>query len=399
MLLFGKLMSLFKFSRSIFSIALATALCVGTTAGFLKPSQVAAAFPGTNGKISITQFPNGNADIIVVNSDGTGSINLTNNPAADNNSNWSADGTKIVFNTSRDAGDNEIYTMNPDGNGLTRLTNVTGTDSNAEWSPNGSRIVFQTTRDGNNEIYVMNADGTNPVRITNNSGSDTSPNYSPDGTKLTFDSTRDGNQEIYTMNADGTNQTRLTTDPAYDRLPAWSPDGAKIVFDTGRSSNNIFTMNADGTGQATIGVGGLSANWQPIPYPSRFSPPAGNASTTNAPVCNDAKPASAPNLFQINTASSTAKLFFAPAGNPVNKYFVAYGPKPENLIYGVEFPQGYSSGVLSYQINLLKPSTTYYFKIRGGNGCMPGEWSSLLKARTGFSKTIINSYYPAKLIR
>jgi Tol biopolymer transport system component len=42
-----------------------------------------AAFPGQNGKIAFASDRDGNAEIYAMNPDGTGQINLTNNPKQD----------------------------------------------------------------------------------------------------------------------------------------------------------------------------------------------------------------------------------------------------------------------------------------------------------------------------
>lgn len=118
-----------------------------------------------------------------------------------------------------------------------------------------------------------------------------------------------------------------------------------------------------------------------------------STSSPSAPVCNDTKPASSPNLFQIDITSSSARLYFAPAHNPVGKYFISYGLTNTAEGYGVEYNQGSSTGVLSYTINLLKPNTTYYFKVRGGNGCMTGDWSGTLGVKTTSSKFTNKSFY------
>lgn len=51
---------------------------------------------------------------------------------------------------------------------------------------------------------------------------------------------------------------------------------------------------------------------------------------------------------------------------------------------GFEFTND-GTGVLAVDVRALKPQTSYYFKIRAGNGCMPGEWSKILLATTGSS--------------
>ncbi|PYR64134.1 MAG: hypothetical protein DMF91_01305 [Acidobacteria bacterium] len=124
------------------------------------------------------------------------------------------DGTGIKPPQTRD-----IFVINVDGTGLTNLTqhikmkgrgstaDILADDFRPDWSPDGRKIAFTTTRDGNLEIYLMNADGTGPTRLTNNTASDRGPKWSPDGTKIAFESNRDGNWEIYVMNAtDGSGQ-------------------------------------------------------------------------------------------------------------------------------------------------------------------------------------------------
>jgi len=38
--------------------------------------------------------------------------------------------------------------------------------------------------------------------------------------------------------------------------------------------------------------------------------------------------------------------------------------------------------VVSLPINYLSPNTTYYFQVRGGNGCATGDWSNSLMTKT-----------------
>ncbi|MBE3088675.1 MAG: PD40 domain-containing protein, partial [Actinobacteria bacterium] len=75
-------------------------------------------------------------------------------------------GGMIAFSSDRD-GNKEIYIMNSDGSGLVRLTNNDSSDSLYAWSPDGSKIAFSSDRDGNKEIYIMNSDGSGLVRLTN----------------------------------------------------------------------------------------------------------------------------------------------------------------------------------------------------------------------------------------
>jgi len=206
-----------------------------------------------------------NVEVFVMNADGTGQTNLTDNPAWDGYPSWSPDGSKIVFQTDRDdtgliilgivPGDlgAEVYSVNADGSNPTRLSWSPEDDVYPTWSPDGSKIVFQAYRDGNWEIYTMNADGSGQMRLTNHPDADTFPTWSPDGNWITYQSERDGNTEIYKMTAGGSSNTRLTTSADWDWGPSWAPDGLQIVFQSSRDGNaEIYRMNADGSFQTRL---------------------------------------------------------------------------------------------------------------------------------------------------
>jgi len=80
----------------------------------------------------------------------------------------------IAFVSDRD-GNDEIYVINADGTGQTNLTNNPAWDGDYTWSPDGSQIAFVSERDDNLEIYVTNADGTGQTNLTNNPADDDRP--------------------------------------------------------------------------------------------------------------------------------------------------------------------------------------------------------------------------------
>jgi WD40 repeat protein len=167
-------------------------------------------------------------DVAVIKSNGEGLDWLAEGSAEDTDPQWSPDGARIAFSSTR-AGSPAIHVMNADGTGITRLTHAIGSDERPAWSPDGTRIAFVSSRDGNEEIYVMNADGSDVVRLTDHPAADADPAWSPDGTRIAFRSHRDGDAEIHVMNADGTGVAALTSDPGWDGEPAWSPDGSRIA--------------------------------------------------------------------------------------------------------------------------------------------------------------------------
>lgn len=126
----------------------------------------------------------------------------------------------------------------------------------------------------------------------------------------------------------------------------------------------------------------------------------GSSSSTTSSVCTDQSPGSAPNLFQINTKGTTATLFFAPSKKPYSNYFVSFGDGAKSEGYGTGFSLSQSTGALKYDVFLLKPNSVYTFKVRAGNGCRAGSWSSTLAVKSGAKNSkYITKYYPKKQAR
>ncbi len=168
----------------------------------------------------------------------------------DRHPDWSPDGTRIAFAQERDvAGEADVYVMNPDGTGLTNLTNSTDYDTHPTWSPTSDRIAFETGRDGNWEIYAMYADGSGPVNLTNHSGVDGGPDWCTNRAEggIAWHTDRDGNLEIYKMDHRGLNPTRLTNTSASESYPAWSPNSYLIAFRIFPTNSDIFEIVSDGT--------------------------------------------------------------------------------------------------------------------------------------------------------
>jgi Tol biopolymer transport system component len=195
----------------------------------------------------------GNAEIYLMNPDGTGQERLTNNPAHDTDPSWSFDGKKIVFASNREnqgATQLDLYVMNADGTNQTRLSSTAESDVEPSWSPDSTRIVFvrSVLDTGARELYLIGADGSNLTKLTNNSLFEMHPKWSPDGKKIVF-----AGNGISTINPDGSGLTQLTN--LASDFPVWSPDGTKIYF---VSDHQLYVMNADGsqlTKLSTQGVG------------------------------------------------------------------------------------------------------------------------------------------------
>jgi len=215
------------------------------------------------GQIAFVSERDGNAEIYLIDADGSRLTRLTNHPAAETQPAWSPDGARIAFTSNRD-GRGDIFVMNADGSNLANLTNDSDIHMLPVWSPNGAQIAFTTWAwDGvseisvvDSEISVVDADGSNLTKLTQHLdvGNPERPAWSPDGTRIAFMSRSwDGADDVYVMNADGSNLTNLTHDSAWNQLPVWSPDGTRIAFQAIRDGRgDIFVMNADGSNPVNL---------------------------------------------------------------------------------------------------------------------------------------------------
>ncbi len=301
-----------------------------TGAAMLTVGTPAHADAPVNGRIAYTTFessPNpANGDIWTMNPDGSDKLQAVFDSRYDAQSDWSPDGTKIVFRSSR-GGRFQIAIADFSVAGRPRITDIPpaadgSQSSQPSWFPDGRGIMYRRsggTTTTKSDIYAMNVDGTNrrPIYVApddqwypayspdmtkvlfstsfDNGGrniqvldvatgqvktlfdySDTSydsgPAWSPDGSRIAFESDLDGDMDLYLMNADGSNVQPLTQNTVHDEGAAWSPDGKQFAFSHGADNLHldIWTMNVDGSDprQLTTYEGrDESPDWDRVPYP------------------------------------------------------------------------------------------------------------------------------------
>ena len=232
---------------------------------------------------------------------------------------YSADGSKLIFQSEREAGNPfyQIYTIDFKTGRTFRVSPGDGKTTCAFFHPNSQSVLFSSTHhdagakakqkaelefrasgkqrryswdyDETMDIFTANIDGSNLRRITKVKGYDAEAGFSPDGKKIVFSSTRSAYVndlteeekklrdidlsyfgEIYIMNADGSEQKRLTISPGYDGGPFFSPDGQRIVwrrFNKSGSVAEIHTMKLDGSDVRKI-TSFKSMSWAPYFHPS-----------------------------------------------------------------------------------------------------------------------------------
>lgn len=145
-----------------------------------------------------------NDDVYITSVDGSGLRRLTDNgPNWDTFPSFSPDGRTILFRRllrqpAREGilTNSEVMVMNTDGTGVVNLTRHAGFDGWPSWSPDGRRIAFSSNRSDAYQVYIMNADRSGLMRVVDSPYTDVRPQWLPDGRGLIFNRERDGRIEM-----------------------------------------------------------------------------------------------------------------------------------------------------------------------------------------------------------
>jgi Tol biopolymer transport system component len=226
-------------------------------------------------------------EIWVMNADGSGQTNISNDPAANDYSpSFSPVDNRVLFMKGT-----QVCVMNADGSNLQILnTGCGGSAEAAVWSPDGARVAYRNSYCDSSlhvidlasgidvflvysccsgpftwspsgtkicftgsgicaepELAVVNADGSADPQILTSFGTwSYGATWSPDNAWIAVSS----NYTIYRVSPDGAQALDLThgTYTTSDAYPAWSPDGSKLLFTRSSGTNStIYVLNVDGS--------------------------------------------------------------------------------------------------------------------------------------------------------
>ncbi len=138
--------------------------------------------------------------------------------------NWLPDG-RLIYG-SRASGNADIWLMNPDGSNQQQLTVETTVEGQPTVSPDGRYVAFLSNRAGTYNIWRMDIDGTHAKQLTTGPW-ENSPSFTPDGKWVVFNGTVQEKPVILKVLAGGGAPIQLT-----DKIslrPAVSPDGKMVA--------------------------------------------------------------------------------------------------------------------------------------------------------------------------
>ncbi len=123
----------------------------------------------------------------------------------------SPDGRTIVFELVGD-----IYTMPITGGPATPITSGPAFDSQPRWSPDGTRVVFLSDRDGGENVWTMDPDGSKTRAVSKGENNlYASPEWTPDGQYIVVSRTSaplGSNYQLWMFHKDGGPGISLTKD-------------------------------------------------------------------------------------------------------------------------------------------------------------------------------------------
>lgn len=137
---------------------------------------------------------------------------------------WLPDG-RILY-ISDQSGAPEIWIMNADGSGQKQITNDRISKSDPSVSPDGKTVAYSSPIDGF-QLFTVPVSGGSPTKIDTKLIGPENPAFSNDGKYLAFSAWANGKRSIFRIPVAGGDPERLTEYSASE--PAYSPDGSLIA--------------------------------------------------------------------------------------------------------------------------------------------------------------------------
>jgi Tol biopolymer transport system component len=175
-------------------------------------------------------------------------VRVTYDAATDASPVWSPDGQHLVFRSNR-SGVHDLYERLANGTGQSTLLLRSGNAKYpTDWSPDGSTILFHTYAAATgSDVWTMNADGSSPQPILNGSYDEMQAQLSRDGKWIAYTSFETGHAEVYARSvADVQRRWQMSAGGGTD--PRWRGDGGELFYISADAKLTAVDFTASGPG-------------------------------------------------------------------------------------------------------------------------------------------------------
>ena len=190
-------------------------------------------------QIAFASDRGGSSQIWIINQDGSGLEQLTNQPGGACQPSWAPDGLAFAF-TSPCAANRlsypgaAIHIFDMDSGQTVQLTEGGDGDYDPAWAPEASLIAFTTLRLGRSQIFYYDLVGAQSINQSSPALYEYQPAWSFDSSQMALVTTAVGDELIFIFDLiDGQRQQLLNTDQSEEKLvssPRWAPDGQGIYY-------------------------------------------------------------------------------------------------------------------------------------------------------------------------
>ncbi len=202
-----------------------------------------------DGRIAYTAFTSESEAFWTIEADGKNQKPLIPEGRTNTNLSFSADASKMVFNSNR-GGSWEIWTANGDGSNMRQLT-TGGNNFQPSISPDGNSVVYRAVRNDVGLLWRIPSAGGDAAQLTEK------PliwaRFSPDGKQIACGSRIDGIIKLAILNAANGQPAKFFELPPTANLNngfRWTPDGKAVTYRDWH--NGIWRQDLSGGAPARI---------------------------------------------------------------------------------------------------------------------------------------------------
>ena len=182
-------------------------------------------------RIVVSRTVQSNVDVWVIDVLRGGATRFTFDPAVDNNSVWSPDGTRIAFSSSRN-GFFDLFLKSSSGAGAEELVLASPfTKQPNDWSPDSRFLLYQhgDPKTGWDLAAMPMMGDRKPTVVASTPFEERGGQFSPDGRWVAYQSNESGRSEIYVQSFPGPGgKWQVSTAGGTDAR--WRPDGKELFF-------------------------------------------------------------------------------------------------------------------------------------------------------------------------